>query len=228
MPKKYATLSWHDETVPISDKFGDSYYSLENGLLEANYVFLEGNNLPKRLDHGFKIAELGFGTGLNFLATCAAWNKSSKTGKFDFVSFEGYPISRPDLQKAHIIFPELSEYAETLQDRWEEILEGNLVDFGFASLRVFTGDISNTLTEFNSKVDCWYLDGFAPSKNPEMWTDHILKLVALRTKHGGSFSTYTAAGHVRRSLELSGFEVIRQKGFSKKRHMIRGTKIAND
>ena len=111
---------------------------------------------------------------------------------------------------------------------WEEILEGNLVDFGFASLRVFTGDISNTLTEFNSKVDCWYLDGFAPSKNPEMWTDYILKLVALRTKHGGSFSTYTAAGHVWRSLELLGFEVIRQKGFSKKRHMIRGTKIAND
>ena len=110
----------------------------------------------------------------------------------------------------------------------EEILEGNLVDFGFASLRVFTGDISSTLIEFNSEVDCWYLDGFAPRKNPEMWTDHILKLVALRTKNGGSFSTYTAAGHVRRSLELLGFEVIRQKGFSKKRHMIRGTKIAND
>ncbi len=140
----------------------------------------------------------------------------------------GYPISRPDLRKAHILFPELSEYAETLQDRWEEILEGNLVDFGFACLRVFTGDISSTLIEFNSEVDCWYLDGFAPRKNPEMWTDHILKLVALRTKNGGSFSTYTAAGHVRRSLELLGFEVIRQKGFSKKRHMIRGTKIAND
>ena len=102
------------------------------------------------------------------------------------------------------------------------------MDFGFASLRVFTGDISSTLIEFNSEVDCWHLDGFAPRKNPEMWTDHILKLVALRTKNGGSFSTYTAAGHVRRSLELLGFEVIRQKGFSKKRHMIRGTKIAND
>ena len=228
MPKKYATVSWHDGTVPISDKFDDTYYSLENGLLEANYVFLDGNDLTNRLRHGFQIAELGFGTGLNFLATCAAWNKLSKTGKFDFVSFEGYPLSRLDLQKAHIFFPELSEYAGALQDRWEEILEGNLVDFGFASLQVITGDISNTLTEFNSKVDCWYLDGFAPSKNPEMWTDHILKLVALRTKHGGSFSTYTAAGHVRRSLELLGFEVIRQKGFSKKRHMIRGTKIAND
>ena len=228
MPKKYATVSWHDGAVPISDKFDDSYYSLENGLLEANYVFLDGNDLKKRLRHGFQIAELGFGTGLNFLATCAAWNKLSKTGKFDFVSFEAYPLSRLDIQKAHIFFPELSEYAGALQDRWEEILKGDLVDFGFASLRVFIGDISNTLTKFNSKVDCWYLDGFAPSKNPEMWTDYILELVSLKTKHGGSFSTYTAAGHVRRSLELLGFEVIRQKGFSKKRHMIRGTKIAND
>jgi len=228
MSKKHVQLSWQNDTVPISKKFQDSYYSLENGLHEANYVFIDGNNLQKRLSHGFQIAELGFGTGLNFLATCAAWNKASKTGKFNFVSFEGYPISNSDLRKANLFFPELSEYAEMLQTRWDEIIEGNLVDFGYANLKVFVGDVSKTLKVFNSKVDCWFLDGFAPSKNPEMWEDNILQMVALKTKPGGSFSTYTAAGHVRRTLEKVGFEVTRKKGFSKKRHMIHGIKICDD
>ena len=228
MSKKHVRLSWQNDTVPISDKFEDSYYSLENGLHEANYVFIDGNSLPNRLSHGFQVAELGFGTGLNFLATCAAWNKTSKTGKFNFVSFEGYPISNLDMRKAHLLFPELSEYAEILQTRWDEIIEGNLVDFGFVNLKVFIGDVSKTLKVFNSKVDCWYLDGFAPSKNPEMWADNILQMVALKTKPGGSFSTYTAAGHVRRTLEKVGFKVTRKKGFSKKRHMIHGTKICHD
>ena len=115
-----------------------------------------------------------------------------------------------------------------LQTRWDEIIEGNLVDFGYANLKVFVGDVSKTLKVFNSKVDCWFLDGFAPSKNPEMWEDNILQMVALKTKPGGSFSTYTAAGHVRRTLEKVGFEVTRKKGFSKKRHMIHGIKICDD
>ena len=152
MSKKHVQLSWQNGTVPISNKFEDSYYSLENGLHEANYVFIDGNSLQKRLSHGFQIAELGFGTGLNFLATCAAWNKASKTGKFNFVSFEGYPISNSDLRKANLLFPELSEYAEMLQTRWDEIIEGNLVDFGYANLKVFVGDVSKTLRMFNSKV----------------------------------------------------------------------------
>ena len=165
MSKKHAQLSWQNDTVPISDKFEDSYYSLENGLHEANYVFIDGNSLQNRLSHGFQIAELGFGTGLNFLATCAAWEKASKTGKFNFVSFEGYPISNSDLRKAHLLFPELSEYAEILQTRWDEIIEGNLVDFGFANLKVFIGDVSKTLKVFNSKVDLNSIKSIKESDN---------------------------------------------------------------
>ena len=105
MSKKYVKISWKENTVPISDKFHDAYYSSENGLLETNYVFIDGNRLHERLNHGFQIAELGFGTGLNFLASCAARNTASRIGKFNFVSFEGYPISSLDLQKAHLPFP---------------------------------------------------------------------------------------------------------------------------
>jgi tRNA U34 5-methylaminomethyl-2-thiouridine-forming methyltransferase MnmC len=228
MSKKYVKISWTENTVPISDKFNDAYYSSENGLLETNYVFIDGNRLHERLNHGFQIAELGFGTGLNFLASCAAWNNTSRNGKFNFVSFEGYPMSPLDLQKAHLPFPELAEYSHILQNKWEEIMAGIPVDFGFANLKVFIGDISKTLRTFNSEVDCWYLDGFAPNKNPEMWTEHILEMVALRTKAGGSFSSYTAAGHVRRTLQHVGFNVTRKKGFFKKKHMIQGIRICND
>jgi tRNA U34 5-methylaminomethyl-2-thiouridine-forming methyltransferase MnmC len=105
MSKKYVKISWKENTVPISDKFHDPYYSSENGLLETNYVFIDGNRLHERLNHGFQTAELGFGTGLNFLASCAAWNTASRIGKFTFVSFEGYPISPLDLQKAHLPSP---------------------------------------------------------------------------------------------------------------------------
>ena len=105
MSKKYVKISWKENTIPISDKFNDAYYSSENGLLETNYVFIDGNRLHERLNHGFQTAELGFGTGLNFLASCAAWNTASRIGKFNFVSFEGYPISPLDLQKAHLPSP---------------------------------------------------------------------------------------------------------------------------
>lgn len=207
-------LEWR-EGVPVSRRFADPYYSLEDGLAETRHVFLAGNGLPGRFTDDFRIAELGFGTGLNFLVTLAAWREAGAPGQLEFTTFEAFPLSAAERMRALSVFPQLGALAAELSDAPEQILEGNVV------LRILPGDARDTLPRWDGRADAWFLDGFAPSRNPELWERELLAEVARHTAPGGTAATYTAAGEVRRALAAAGFEVERMAGYGRKRHMTR-------
>ncbi|MFL4469733.1 tRNA (5-methylaminomethyl-2-thiouridine)(34)-methyltransferase MnmD [Tateyamaria armeniaca] len=218
MQDQRAELEWRDGAVPVSLRFDDPYFSLENGLAETRHVFLGGNDLPARFRDGFAIAELGFGTGLNFLTTWAAWRAAGMTGRFHFTSFEAYPMDRADMAAALSAFPELAPLAEALIDR---LGSDGCAQFDDATLTVIMGDVRQTLPDWKGRADAWFLDGFSPAKNPEMWGADLMVEVARHTAARGTVATYTAAGFVRRGLEAAGFDVSRVPGFGRKRHMTR-------
>ncbi len=222
MQDQHAELEWKDSGVPVSLRFDDPYFSLENGVAETRHVFLAGNELPERFRPGFHIAELGFGTGLNFLVAWDAWRNSGQKGRFRFTSFEAFPMSASDMERAHAGFPSLAERAAELRSVWS----GGAVDVRFTDvdLRVISGDARETLPGWDGCADAWFLDGFSPAKNPELWGADLMGAVALHTQPGGSVATYTAAGHVRRALQDAGLMITRQPGYGRKRHMTTGRK----
>lgn len=211
---------WRDG-VPISARFDDPYYSLDDGVDETRYVFVQGNDLPQRFVRDLHIAELGFGTGLSFLVALEAWLKVPKRGRLHFTSFEAYPLTAQARAEALAAFPELAELSALLI---EAALPGPVEVMPRATLEVILGDARDTLPNWPGCADAWFLDGFSPAKNPELWEEALLAEVAAHTRPGGSFATYTAAGHVRRALAAAGFEVTRAPGFGRKRHMSRGIK----
>lgn len=213
MTDQRALIDWRDEGVPISTRFDDPYFSLQNGLEETRYVFLRGNDLPARARPGFHIAELGFGTGLNLLATWDALHDHD--APIHFTSFEAFPISAADMTRALAAFPELD--ASALLQAWGEGLRQ--FQLGPIHAQIILGDARKTLPLWQGRADAWYLDGFSPAKNPELWSDDLLAEVARHTGPAGTFATYTAAGNIRRALQNNGFEVTRIKGFGHKRHM---------
>jgi tRNA U34 5-methylaminomethyl-2-thiouridine-forming methyltransferase MnmC len=212
-------IEWRDRAVPVSCQFDDPYFSLENGLDETRHVFLGGNDLPARFRDGFHIAELGFGTGLNFLTTLAAWRAAGVPGTLHFTSFEAFPMSIPDMKTALAAFPELTDLAGALTDAMAA--DAGQVVVGHAELHIITGDARQTLPGWDGIADAWFLDGFSPAKNPELWGADLMAQVAAHTAPSGTAATYTAAGFVRRGLEAAGFDVIRTPGFGRKRHMTR-------
>jgi tRNA U34 5-methylaminomethyl-2-thiouridine-forming methyltransferase MnmC len=183
-------------------------------------VFLGGNELPARFHSGFHVAELGFGTGLNFLVTLAAWRAAGGAGKLHFTSFEAYPMQVTEMQRALQAFPDLP-IDVFATDSGADVLAPALHGPDF-ELTVVVGDARDTLADWNGHADAWYLDGFSPAKNPELWEDTLLAQVAAHTVSGGTVATYTAAGFVRRGLAGAGFTVSRVQGFGRKRHMTRG------
>ncbi len=215
-PDPSATL-WRDGAVPVSARFDDPYYSLDNGLAETRHVFLDGNDLPARFREGFNIAELGFGTGLNLLTALHAWRASGATGPLRFTSFEAFPLPAADLSRALASFPELGELAAPLVAAWER--GETVIETGDLRAEVVIGDARETLSAWNGAADAWFLDGFSPAKNPELWEAPLLEQVARHTAPGGTVATYTAAGFVRRNLADAGFAVERRPGFGRKRHM---------
>lgn len=217
MTDQQADLEWRDGQVPVSRAFDDPYFSLENGVAETRHVFLAGNDLPARFVDGFHIAELGFGTGLNFLVTLAAWRAAGVMGKLIFTSFEAYPMVLRDRLRALAPFAGLPHDVFT---DWQDITTP-LIGPDF-ELRVIIGDARQTLPDWQGRTDAWYLDGFSPAKNPELWGTELMGQIADHTTLGGTFATYTAAGFVRRALADAGFTVTRDAGFGRKRHMARG------
>lgn len=217
MSDQHADLEWRDGAVPVSTRFDDPYFSLENGLAETRHVFLTGNDLPARFAPGFHIAELGFGTGLNLLATWAAWEASGQTTPLAFTSFEAFPISASEMARALAAFPSLSPYADKLIAAWAET--PTLETLPGLDARVILGDARETIARSGIRADAWFLDGFSPAKNPELWGADLLAQVARHTRPGGTAATYTAAGFVRRALSDAGFTVTRIPGFGRKRHM---------
>ena len=220
-------LTWRQTAqgdVPISTQFDDPYYSLDNGLAETRHVFLDGNALPERFGDHLHIAELGFGTGLNFLTTLQAWDQAGRQGTWHFTSFEAFALTADAAQTALAAFPELSDFAAPLLAAWDAAMREPTQIATGVTLEVITGDVRQTLPAWQGHADAWFLDGFSPAKNPQMWEPAVMHAVADHTAPGGTIATYTAAGHVRRALEAAGLTVARTPGFGRKRHMTRASK----
>ena len=216
MGDQSSEVTWRGE-VPVSTRFDDPYFSFADGLAETRHVFLAGNGLPERFCDGFQIAELGFGTGLNALAALHAWRVSGTVGTLRFTSFEMFPMARPDMERALAVYPELGTLADELLEAFErDATQASLPDF---DLTIVAGDARRTVLKWSGAADAWFLDGFSPAKNPELWEPALLVEVAKHTRPGGTAATYSAAGDVRRGLEAAGFEVERVPGFGRKRHM---------
>ncbi len=206
--------------IPVSSRFDDPYYSLDNGLAETRHVFLAGNDLPARFSAGFHIAELGFGTGLNLVASWLCWREAGQAGPLKFTSFEAFPMDPEDALRALGDFPEAAELAPDiaalLADPSTPLIRDDL------EMHLIVGDARDTVPNWRGLADAWFLDGFAPAKNPELWEPSLLQAVTAHTAPGGTFATYTAAGAIRRALDEAGFDVSRIPGFGRKRHMTVG------
>lgn len=203
------------------------YFSVEDGLAEARTVFLAGCGLPAawagRGD--FTIAELGFGTGLNLLALWQLWraHRPSSGARLHMVSFEGYPMAVEDAARALSRWPELAPLAGALLSRWPVRARGvQRLDWpqDGLSLTLHIDDISRALPNAEFCADAWFLDGFSPARNPDMWSEATLAAVAARTRPGGRAASFTVAGAVRRGLEAAGFRVTRAPGHGRKRERL--------
>jgi tRNA U34 5-methylaminomethyl-2-thiouridine-forming methyltransferase MnmC len=210
-------LDWKDGVIPISRRFDDPYFSLNDGLAETRHVFMDGNELPARLRDGFHVAELGFGTGLNLLALCLL----RPVLPMRFTSFEAFPLRAEEIARALDHFPEARAIADPFLSQWAAGLR--ILTLGTVTVEIIIGDARETLARWPEKADAWFLDGFSPAKNPELWSPELMAEVARHTAPGGTFATYTAAGHVRRALAEAGFAVERRAGHGRKRHMSVGT-----
>lgn len=217
---------------PAAARFGDVYYSRDGGLAQSRHVFLGGNDLAHAWQHRemFCVAELGFGTGLNFLATWELWRRTRTPGsRLHYIAVEGFPLTGAELRACLAPWNELSALSEALSAVYAEPQRGFHRVFpalapdarGEVSLTLLYGDAAEMLMQLEADVQAWFLDGFAPDKNPEMWSASIFKQMARLSRKGASAATYSVAGDVRRGLEAVGFEVTRAPGFGAKREMLR-------
>ncbi|MFT4159691.1 tRNA (5-methylaminomethyl-2-thiouridine)(34)-methyltransferase MnmD [Shinella sp.] len=226
-----AVLDWHEGDMPYSRAFDDHFYCRSDGRLECGHVFLAGNDLPRRWQRRepFRIAELGFGTGLNLCETWRQWRETAPEGaSLHFTSFERFPMARADIDRALSHWPEIERERAALTAMWPDAPEGR-VEIEFEPrmrLTVVCGAALDSLSEEKIPFDAWYLDGFAPSRNPDMWSAELMAEVYRLTVPGGRFGTYAAAGFVRRNLAAAGFIVERRPGFAGKREMLCGEKPA--
>ena len=225
------SLSWQNG-LPFSSRFDDVYFSAESGLEEARHVFLKGNRLDQRFatlsnKQGFTIGETGFGTGLNFLCAWQLFEQVAPEGaSLDFFSTEKFPLDVDELRAALAIWPDLKPFYDELIQHWWRWVPGwnrwNFAD-GRVRLTLAIGDVDETLPQLPSgSVDAWFLDGFSPSKNPEMWTDSVLMQLARTSNTEATMATYTSAGWVRRGLQRAGFSIEKVPGYGRKREMVCG------
>lgn len=227
----HAQLDWNDQGQPLSRQFGDVYFSREDGLGETCHVFLAGNDLPARFaalpaDARLVIGETGFGTGLNFLC---AWQLFDQLAPADaclhFVSVEKYPLTAADLQRALALWPELAPWSGQLLEQYRAIHPGFqrlVLDGGRVVLTLLIGDALQMLPQLDARIDVWFLDGFAPDKNPQMWTPPLFQELAQLSAPGASLATFTSKGTVRRDLIEAGFAMRRAPGYGKKWEILCG------
>ncbi|QXH63348.1 bifunctional tRNA (5-methylaminomethyl-2-thiouridine)(34)-methyltransferase MnmD/FAD-dependent 5-carboxymethylaminomethyl-2-thiouridine(34) oxidoreductase MnmC [Pseudomonas azerbaijanorientalis] len=227
----HAQLDWDDQGRPYSRVFDDVYFSDKSGLDETRYVFIEQNRLAERfaalLEGGrLVIGETGFGTGLNFLCAWQVFEQHAVAGaRLHFVSVEKYPLSPADLQRALALWPELKVFADQLLEQYVAIHQGFqrlTLDHGRITLTLLIGDALEQLPQLDARVDAWFLDGFAPAKNPDMWTAELFAELARLAAPGASISTFTSTGWVRRLLNAAGFKMKRTPGIGHKWEILRG------
>ncbi len=212
----------------FNETFGDTYWSLDGGLDEARHVFLSGNHLPARWQarESFTILETGFGSGLNFLC---AWRSFRETARPDarlhYLSVDKHPFRREDLERLYPHWPELAPLGADLLERYPPLVAGFHrlhLDGGRVSLTLLWGEATEMLAQVEARVDAFFLDGFAPARNPQMWSDALFTQLARLAAPGATFATYTAAGKVSRCMTAAGFSVGKQPGFGRKRDMLAG------
>ena len=217
-----AKLAYRDGT-PYSPEFDDVYHSAAGGPAQARHVFLGGNELPGRWRgrRSFTILETGFGLGLNFLATRAAWRADTeRCERLNFVSIEKHPLAAGDLRLALERHFELNP--EPLLDAWPMLLPGvHRVELegGRVVLTLLLGDVAG-IRDLALTADAFYLDGFAPARNPEVWSPEIFAELARIAQPDATAATYSVAGVVRRGLSAAGFRVERCAGFGRKKQML--------
>lgn len=230
-----------EDGVPVSRQFGDIYFSKLGGVEETKYVFLDGNRFSERISaprlQPLGIGELGFGSGLNFFVTLDTWKKNPNPCSVTFTSLEGYPAKKSILKSLQSNYPEIPTWPEQWIDSYESkvsefehsrsILRWQVSEIHPNARSVFQmdllfGNVLDCLIEF-PMIDLWFLDGFSPKKNPEMWSESVFSQVRKKSKLGTTLSTFTSAGFVRNGLASVGFDIKKQKGFGKKREMIIGS-----
>ena len=237
-------LRWQDNT-PISQDFDDIYYSPEDGTAEARYVFIGGNGLVERWKKAsciqkepdlssFVICELGFGSGLNFYLSCADFLEYAPAKlKLHYIACEKYPLSSRQIARAMQAFltkaflPSIKSSLDEFLAQYREVQDSQdlYIHKERVRLSLYFSDayaMCRELEKKGQKIDAWFLDGFAPSKNPEMWKPEIFYSMACMAREGTSFATFSAAGKIRRGLQEAGFQTQRLNGFGSKRHMLRG------
>ena len=224
-----AQIEWQDDT-PCARDYGDVYFSRADGFAESRYVFIDGNRLPERWrDEGdFTIAETGFGSGLNFLLSAQLWlQRGQSQDCLHYISVEKHPLTQADLQRAIDHWPQLAGIGQALLDAYPPLVAGQhrltLFD-GRIQLDLLFGEASACLSQLHCPrgVDAWFLDGFAPSKNPDMWQRELFDTLSQLSHPATTLATFTAAGDVRRGLIAAGWQIHKRSGFGKKREMLCG------
>jgi len=232
---KTADITWDENNIPYANKYDDIYYSPSDGLSESRYVFCDALSASNHDEFWQQsqicIGETGFGSGLNFLTTWQKWLAiAPATSRLHFVSVEAHPMTQDDLAKALSRWPELKSQSDALIEAYPVLHPGfHRIYFenGRISLTLLIGDATHMLTELVGSIDGWYLDGFAPSKNPDMWHTGLFKQIARLSDKHTRLATFSAASDVKRGLEAVGFEMKKASGFGKKRECLRGTFIAD-
>jgi tRNA 5-methylaminomethyl-2-thiouridine biosynthesis bifunctional protein len=222
-----ATLAFATGGTPYSEEYGDVYHNAAGGLAQANYVFLQGNDLPARWRgrRSFTILETGFGFGLSFAETLRAWRADAhRCERLHFASIEKHPFAARDLTEISRKYAGIEELAT----RWPMLVPGMhriKFDDRKVTLTLFFGDIAEGLPQLQLAADAIYLDGFAPAKNPAMWEPRLLRHLGRLAAPGATVATWSVAARVRAALEGAGFAVEKIKGFGTKREMLRGNLI---
>ena len=212
-----------------ADDFDDLYFDAHDGLAESQHVFINGTNLREKLQDSnhLTIAETGFGAGLNFLAVLDLLSEFPDR-QIDYISYESKPLSTDVMATVHAAFPSLGAHSAALlgnlPPRWPGVHLRHFKD-GQVRLHLHYGLAEDGLAASDFHADIWFLDGFAPAKNPQMWSETVLRHVGRLTRAGGRLTSFTAAGAVRNGLTAAGFDIKKKPGFGRKRDMITGVKM---
>ncbi len=223
-----ATLTFSASGVPFSVQYGDIYHSDSGGPGQARHVFLAGNRLPERWRDrdSFVILETGFGTGLNFLATWQAWlDDPHACQQLHYLSVEKHPFRANDLSAIQAAWPEFAGLAAELRANWPTLTPGfHRLEFagGRLTLTLLLGDAAQILARLEAGVDAVYLDGFAPGKNPDIWSAEVLGQIARLANTDATVATWSVSTAVRSNLRQAGFDVAKAPGFASKRDMLIG------
>jgi tRNA 5-methylaminomethyl-2-thiouridine biosynthesis bifunctional protein len=227
-PLQPARLAYTEYGGPYSETYGDVYHPIDGAPGQARHVFLAGNRLPERWRdrERFVILETGFGSGLNFLATWAAWQADPAAClHLHYISAEKHPFSTDDLARLHAAWPEYGDFAARLRAAWPTLVPGfHRIHFcaGRLTLTLLLGDASATLPRLVAGVDAFYLDGFSPARNPAIWAPALIAQLGRLANRDATLSTWSVSVPVRDSLRAAGFETAKAPGFGHKREMLVG------